>query len=110
MRPDAPSTLTGGGEYLSLFAVYKGADRWAGVGDGGEDVEGVAPVEVKARRGGSNHEQVLWMFINGLEELGPNEVDEVVEMELVEDYEKSPDKTEAVRIPFLHKAHSATIR
>ena len=37
------------------------------------------------------------MFINGMEELGPNEVDNVVEMELVEDYETSPDKSEEVR-------------
>ena len=87
--------------------MYKDADRWAGIG---EDAEGAAPVERKARRGGSNHEQVLWMFINGMEELGPNEVDEIVEMELVEDYKKSPDKAEEVRIPFLHKAHMAAIR
>jgi hypothetical protein len=41
------------------------------------------------------------MFINGMEELGPNEVDSVVEMELVEDYETSPDKTEEVCSPLL---------
>jgi tRNA ligase len=40
-------------------------------------------------RAGKSHEEVIWMFISSTQELTPNEVDNVVEMELGESMEDS---------------------
>ncbi|KAF5322963.1 hypothetical protein D9611_009320 [Ephemerocybe angulata] len=46
---------------------------------------GAAKGKVAGKRGRSGHEEVVWMFLNTMEELGSSEVDGTVDMDIVED-------------------------